>query len=460
MKRVLTVAIVMAAVLVGAPWVIGNVAEDRVNRGLDRLVEAAPYLGIVERKFTQGWFRSEQEVTFELVGPFAQQGPPPNAAIERVQAGLEVPRIPGTRFTVRNEILHGPVPGFSGFGLARVNSRMLLDEKTRQELIRAFGTDEPFALSTRVGFFGGNTTTLSSEARTARPRGGGEVSWDDLEIDVSYTHDLDSIEVAGDWPRFEVHDEAQDSHLLIRDMVLDAEAHRVQGHLFDTDIELRIAEFSYGDAQDPKTTARDLHYVVDTSVDGDFMGVATRVGSGRISGGNLAPKGLEITATHYDFTVRRLHTGTLAGLTDAVHESYRNPAAATRVDEQILALLARDPELVLDRLRLETAEGAADLRGVIRVKGATGKDLRMGLLSLIARLDVDLRMEAPQKLIEKLDGGRQSMLDAVAGGYVELQGDKVVSRIEFHDGELMFNGKVQGIPGLGPPAPDEKAGPE
>src|SRR5688500_4887704 len=132
MKRLLPVAIVMAAVLVGAPWVIGNVAEERVNRGLDRLVEAAPYLGIVERKFTQGWFRSEQEVTFELLGPFIQQGPPRNAPIERVQPGLDVPRIPGAHFTVRNEILHGPVLGFSGFGLARVNSSTLLDEKSRQ----------------------------------------------------------------------------------------------------------------------------------------------------------------------------------------------------------------------------------------------------------------------------------------------------------------------------------------
>ncbi len=459
MMRLLTVALVMAAALVGAPWVIGNVAEDRVNRGLDGLVAAAPYLGIVERKFTQGWFRSEQEVTFELLGQ-TQPGPPPNAAIERVQPGLEVPRVPGARFTVRNEILHGPVLGFSGFGLARVNSKVLLDGKTRQELIGFFGTDEPLTVSTRVGFFGGSTTTLSSEARTLHPRDGAEMSWDDLDIDVSYSHDLDSIEVVGDWPRFEAHDKAQDSHLLVEDVVFDAEARRVKGHLYDTDIELRIAEFSFGDAQDPKTTAQDLHYIVETSDDGDFMSVATRVGSGSVTGGVLTPQGLGIAATHYDFTVRRLHTDTLASLTDAIHESYRNPVAATMVDEHVLALLARDPELVLDRLRIETAEGAADLRGVIRVKGATEKDLRMGLLSLIARLDVDLRMEAPQKLIEKLDGGRQSMLDAVEGGYVELQGDKVVSHIEFRAGELLINGKVQAIPGLEPPPPDEKAGPE
>jgi hypothetical protein len=97
-------------------------------------------------------------------------------------------------------------------------------------------------------------------------------------------------------------------------------------------------------------------------------------------------------------------------------------------------------------------EGAAYLKGVIRLKGATGKDLKMGALSLISRLDADLRFEAPQKVIESLDGGRDAMMGAVDGGYAELKGDRVVSHLEFHAGELRINDKVQGIPGLGAPA--------
>src|SRR5689334_5392329 len=68
MKRLITVVLVMALLLVGAPWVIGNVAEDRVDRGLDALVESAPTLRIVEKKYTRGWFRSGQEVTFDVLG--------------------------------------------------------------------------------------------------------------------------------------------------------------------------------------------------------------------------------------------------------------------------------------------------------------------------------------------------------------------------------------------------------
>ena len=66
MKKIVTLVVVLLLLLVAAPWGIGRLAEQRVNSGLDGLVQEAPYLTIVERKWTSGWFRSEQEVTFEV----------------------------------------------------------------------------------------------------------------------------------------------------------------------------------------------------------------------------------------------------------------------------------------------------------------------------------------------------------------------------------------------------------
>jgi uncharacterized protein YdgA (DUF945 family) len=434
MKRLITVLIVMAALLVGAPWVIGNVAADRVNRGLDQMVEAAPYLGIVERKYTQGWFRSEQEVTFELLGGVTRSFGRPS------------------RFTVRNEILHGPVLGFSGFGLARVNSTLVLDEKTRREIAGVFGTGDPLRVSTRVGFLGGSTTTVSSEAREVALADGGTIAWDDLDIDVSWSGNFDSIAVQGDWPRFEARNPKLKSFLRIEDSVLDVSSQRVKGHLYQTDGEFTIGELTFAGADVAATTLENLAFVVDSQDDGDFMSIATRLGSGRFFGGLLQGKGIEFKAMHCDFTVRRLHTETLVSISNTMAEAYRNPAAAALLEDDLLALLGHDPELLIDRVGFETREGAAYLEGVIRLKGATGKDLKMGALSLISRLDADLRFEAPQKVIESLNDGREAMMGAVDGGYAELKGDRVVSHLEFHAGELRINDKVQGIPGLGAPA--------
>src|SRR5687767_4801784 len=71
MKKIVVVVVVLAAILLLAPYGVGKLAEKRMNHGLDKIVEQAPYLVIAERKWTGGWFKSRQEVTFELAGPFA-----------------------------------------------------------------------------------------------------------------------------------------------------------------------------------------------------------------------------------------------------------------------------------------------------------------------------------------------------------------------------------------------------
>lgn len=455
MKK-LVVAVLLVALLAVAPWGIGKVAEQRINQGLDQLIEAAPYLGIVERRYTPGWFRSELDVTFEVLGPFP-----------RVLRAVSAPAAPQSqRFTVRNEILHGPVLWFSAVGLARVNSRVVQGAAVRKELVALLGTDEPVRVSTRIGFFGGATTTFAGDARSVEPAGNrGRLSWDDFELDLSYSNNFDSIDIVGDWPRLELNDAYTGTQFLMSDFTIDGKARRVKGDLYSTDLDFAIDKLRVVGANHAVTEIADFHYVVDTQDDGDFMSIATRVGSGKIKSAELEQKGLELNAVHNDFTLRRLHTVTLTRFMAAMKDSYANPQAnlaATSavlldpISEQAFELLKHDPEFVIDRIGIETPDGAGYLKGVIRLKGVTEKDLKIGALSLIAKLDADLRFEAPQKMLEKIEGGTSAVTLAVDGGYVERVGDKLVSHIEFHQGELKINGKVQGIPGLGaPPARPE-----
>lgn len=442
MKRVITVVVVMALLLVGAPWVIGNIAEDRVNRTLDGLVEAAPTLGIVDRSYTRGWFRSEQEVTFEVLG------------------GATRPLGAPARFTVHNEILHGPLLGFSGLGIARVNSKLVLDPQIRRAFAEHFGSADPLEVSTRIGFLGGGKTTFSMDAREVKHEDGSTIGWDDFVLDVSWSANFDSIGMKGDWPRFEGRDPKSKSFVRLEDAVLDVSSQRVKGHLYQTDGSFSLRDLTFANDGVAPTRLEKLAFVVDTTDDGDFMSVATRFGSGAISGGLLQAQGAELTAMHYDLTLRRLHTGTLVSISNAIAESYQHPGAVSLLEDDFITLLGHEPELLIDRVGFETKDGAAYLKGVIKLVGVTPKDLKMGALSLIAKFDADLRFEAPQKVIEGIHGGREAMMGAVEGGYAELQGDRVVSHLEFHAGELKINGKVQGIPGLGAPPADKALAPE
>src|SRR4051812_48196932 len=91
MKKIVTTVLVLVLLLVAAPWGIGKLAETRINSGLDQLVKEAPYLTIVDRKWTRGWFRSEQEVTFEVMGPWIRALNPATvlAEIEKAQKPKE-----------------------------------------------------------------------------------------------------------------------------------------------------------------------------------------------------------------------------------------------------------------------------------------------------------------------------------------------------------------------------------
>jgi uncharacterized protein YdgA (DUF945 family) len=449
-KKWVIVVAVLLLVLVAAPWGIGRIAETRVDRGVEQLVQVAPYLRVAERKYTPGWFRSEQEVTFEVVGPWSgvlgSSGKTPS-------------------FKIRNEILHGPVLWTSGLGLARVNTRIVVPEKVRQALISTFGTDEPLRVSTRLGFFGGRKTTFAADARkVVLENGAGEISWEDLRVDVTYSSDLDKLRITGGWPRLEFHDTAKTMRFVAGKMTIDGEADRIEGDLYDGDLEMRIGKVEIQEASGGYV-AEDAYYLVDTSLDGDFMSVSFGFGTGDVAGKSLGNFGATIEEMHYDFSVRRLHTKTLARLMTAIKESYTQKppagvsaeiAALEPIKAQTFELFKHDPELIIDRVGLSTPDGEAYFKGVVRFKGVTEEDLAIGGLGLIGKIDAEIQFSAHRKVVEKFPGGATTVGELLDGGYVVREGDKLVSKIEFRGGALTINGKPQGIPGLGPPPPSQE----
>ena len=122
----------------------------------------------------------------------------------RPETPAETTPIPPIRFTIRNEILHGPVLWPASLGIARVNTKVDLGPEVRTKIMEIFGTDEPVRMSTRVGFFGGGTTRFYGDGRSIKLKdSGGSLAYDDYELDISYSGDLDDIELDGSWPRFE-----------------------------------------------------------------------------------------------------------------------------------------------------------------------------------------------------------------------------------------------------------------
>jgi len=264
MKKLVIVVVVLAALLLVAPFGIGKIAEKRLDRGLDKLVEEAPYLTIVERKYTPGWFKSEQVVTFEVFSAW-MKALEPKAMEDAMENSMEQPvegdevagasdgaasaadtatsadattepatTEPATkpsemlRFTVRNEVLHGPVLGLSGFGIARVDSHFVMSDEIRKKVEEVFGPKTPLEISTRIGFLGGGTLHFKSEGRTIKPKDSkAEITWDTFKLAIGFSKNADKYDIDGKWPKFEVIDKADNTHVVMTNMTMDGDGKRV-----------------------------------------------------------------------------------------------------------------------------------------------------------------------------------------------------------------------------------------
>ena len=505
MKKMVTVVVALVLALVVAPWGVGKLAEQRLNHGLDKLVEVAPYLKVVERKYTGGWFKSEQVVTFEALSSWMRalspkaleevmkkEGTTPEATVEsEVDAAVAAspdavpedappqdaappaaetpdgstatPESP-LRFTVRNEILHGPVLGLSGFGIARVNSHLVLSDETRKKIAEIFGPKDPLEISTRVGFFGGGTTTVKSEGRSIKPKDKkAEISWETFKLAIGYSHDADRYDIDGKWPKFEIKDLEDKSHFLMTDMTIDGDSTRVRGDLYDGDVTFAVDKVAVVSKESAEFELKDLIFVENIDTKNDFTGVSAKIGSGAVKSKDLTKMGIELKEIHYDIGVRRLHAPTLekiiAGMKAMYGKPLTNVAEMNKVmfaplKENGVELLKYDPEFVIDRIGFATADGDGYIKGLVTLKGATGEDFANGNKGFIGKIHADITVDVSEKMIQKFPNGANAGPAAVESGYAKREGDRLICKIVFVDGKLTVNGKPQAIPGLGGPPAD------
>ena len=189
------------------------------------------------------------------------------------------------RFTVRNEILHGPVLGLSGLGIARVNSHLVLSEETRKKITEIFGPKDPLEVSTRVGFFGGGTTTFKSEGRTIKPKDGkAEITWETFKrrhrlLDATPTSTTSMA--SGRSSRSRTLED--NTHFVMTDMTMDGDGKRVRGDLYDGDFTFAIDKLSVvGKDDEDRSRSRTCTTSSTSATKDDFIEMGAKLGSGAV----------------------------------------------------------------------------------------------------------------------------------------------------------------------------------
>jgi uncharacterized protein YdgA (DUF945 family) len=435
----------LAALYPGLAWLMGIAIESRVGLSAEQLSAQTPYLTLVEQQFHRGWYTSTQDLTLEVAAaPLA--GLPPTAQ--------------GLRFTIHSVIHHGPICGLTCLGLARIDSRLLLSDDVRSAVAKLYGPDDPLTIRSRLGFFGGGITTISSPALKdlALERGAG-FGWDGLQLTVAYTRHGDSIALHGAAPHI-FYSGADGSRIELSTLTLVSTIKRVAPLLHATNMDFGVDRMAYsGSLGNNRTTIEHVRYLVNTATDAGFMDMEVQLSSGMIDSAAL-----KLQAAHFDMTLRHLQMQALETLNKNMQEFNRQPggASAAGTDKLLAAmrgpaadLLLQRPEMHFDRISLATNSGQIALKGVVRPSDVAAADFADGVdpKAFFGKILADFEFSIDDAALTELPfaaARADAQLQALASrGFANHDKGRWLMTIRYEHGQTIVNGKpfqAAGVP--------------
>jgi uncharacterized protein YdgA (DUF945 family) len=469
MKKAAVIGVAVVVVLVGgSPALTGGMARKQYEAQIDKIAAALPAIKVVERKYEQGLFSSTATTTF--------------------QVGCDAAAI-----TVRDRIAHGPFPDFSGFGLARIDTRIALPPDAPAPLRAWMEGLGPEALRTTVGFGGASETRLNLPAGQFKDAQGGEsgsLQWKPVSatfrVDGAMTrmsYELDMPEVTLD---FTARDETGSFKLVNLRGQFDGEPMAgnwltgVGAGAFT--IDRMQMDVTGGQSQGVQFNLNQMKYTVKSQAEKDLLSATASVTA--TADFKMGKTALKLDKIELQESVKRLHAPTLHALTLGFWQEMGNlckaqpagdDAIQTLRDKRaaMLAALAQllpyDPEYSMDKIAVSVGGQEGTLAYSLAAHGMTAQDLQGGdPRQLVGKITAKASGKVPVAWLEGIGAAMMSersggaspqqvqelvhnqlggIIDELAGqGYVTREGDALSSSAQFEQGKLTVNGKPLSVP--------------
>lgn len=450
MSKTTGIAIVAVAVVAAYPataWWLGKSIETAHARQYDQIT-SLPYLKVKNREYQRGVMSATETVTLEFTDPAM-------VAAAESDADETAPLV----ITLKSDIQHGPLPGFSGVGAGTAHTRLVLDEATRKKVAALIGDKDLLEVRTTYGFDGGGKARLTSPGFAFdMPDGSdGKVTWSGLSADIAFASDMASYTMDASLPKFEMKD-AGEGHMLFSDMRITADQKRpfpeeksfYTGTMNMTIADVNVTMPTDDPASPDAVVMQKVSYDVTMPSSGDFMDMVVKIGADTLKVGkdNYGP-------VHYDLSLRHIHARTAAKLYGALMKVYADPAmqAAGETDPGALfaplaepagELLRHNPEIALDRLSFTTPHGQAQLTAKARFDKLTPEEAG-DMFALMQKLDASGTLSVPEAFAKEMAGEDAEMFTAqvdafVEQGYLKREGGLLNSSFAFAKGEFTVNG--------------------
>lgn len=446
MKKI-ALALAIATPFVAFPaasWVIGGQIDSIFERQYAQL-KGNPYVDIVERKTQRGIFSTEEVITFALKPEFSALFETMNADAPVQDASKPV------QFVVRSHINHGPLPAFSGIGLASAHSALELDEPLVKKL---YAGKSPLTVDTQIDFSGAGHQQLRSPAVESRVDGIEHLAWGELVVDMDFNQDFSVMNMQGSWPFMQARSMNASDQFEIKGLTMQGQQTRLSADKPDVytgpvNIKLQHFETQSKDADHPPMRLENLVVKSDVKENAGFIDVFAGYEVDSLHVGEQV-----FRSAHFDLAVRHLEAAALAEL-NTISQSLNTSAEPTDMAQlkpllpPMQVLLENSPEIAIERMGMSTPQGEIKASAVVKLPNAKVGNLEAAienpliLMGLASVLEASAQLAIPETLlIESLSSEQIEQLRAlVQAGYVLNKNGQLSTALSYVQGAITINGQ-------------------
>lgn len=436
----------------GFAWLIGLRVEASIMHREQRAMDQLPgTITVLNRQYHRGVYGATEELTYGF-GPSALRSLGPLAAAADVATW---------RVTVRNTIHHGPVPQFRTIALATMSTQVELPAQLSAKLRTLLGGEPAFEVHTRLGWFGGTTTTFTSPSYQGRLANGAELTWHAVEASASANADLSSSSLAATVAGAQLKSAKVQAELT--GLHVDAKWKRAFDVLYTGPFTMKIDTVKWQSLPaSGQSLIQGLSIGATGTADGDYYTSALQFGADAVQ-----VPGYSITHADYAIAFEHLYGPTLAAMTKDMRRNGASAGAATPpspaavlepLKNNAIDLLVHEPVVNISHIGFTMPEGEFRLSARASAPGLKREELDgPGIqAALVQHLNVVADVHIDTALLNRLlaSSGRK---DAQAGqidalekqGYIKRDGAALTAHLTFSAGKIAVNGKPY-PPGSGP----------
>ncbi|MDM0037444.1 DUF945 family protein [Variovorax sp. J22G21] len=456
--------VLVGGAYLGATAYTGHRIAAAYDARVAKLEQQLPFLRVVDRQTDKGLFSSTYSGSVRI-------GCVPDAAGGKAGKPLLI--------GFRDQVRHGPLPGFAGFGAAVIESQIVLPDEVPEPLRKYLAGMKPQDIRTAVGYGGDYKTALRLPAGDyALPAG--QLSWPEVHATGSGRLDASASAFEGHLPEiaFRGTDNADAKGLNFKLVNLRWQgANKGEGNFWlrpgTSSMEIERLEL-LGDSGGKAISAQvgKIKYLTELGADKDLLNAKATITADATLQIGADAKPIQLDNIEFQESIKRLHGPTLQKVLDASMAELSTCGAGGEpaVDsaargQEMLRMLAQllpyAPEISVDKLALSYEGQRGELSYAVSAPGLTAKDIEApGALQGKLQQNLVLRADAklPVAWVEQLGtrGGdaagaaqrvaqANTMLDlAIGKGFVVRDGDHVTSKVLVERGAILINDKPFG----------------